>query len=166
VSGPPLFVGAAEAGDADAMAALERRCHTHPWAPRHFHHALRDPTQRVVVAREVERGQPPRIVGYCVVLLAADEAQVHNLAVEPEWRRRGLGRRLLESGLRAAAREGAEKAFLEVRVSNREAIALYRSVGFEPLGERRDYYDDPREDALLLRREGLRERSGDGPWNS
>jgi ribosomal-protein-alanine N-acetyltransferase len=167
VTGPPIYVAAAAEADADALAALERRCHTHPWTLRHFQHALRDESHRVLAAWATgPAGTGPRLAGYCVILVVAGEVQVHNLAVDVPWRRQGLACRLLATALRAAAREGAGIALLEVRVGNREAIALYEKAGFVPVGLRRDYYDDPREDALVLRREGLRDGGEDLPGNS
>ena len=74
-----------------------------------------------------------------------------NLAVAPEWRRRGLGRFLLRLARDLGARRGAREAWLEVRSGNRPALALYESLGFAEAGRRQGYYSRPREDALLLR---------------
>jgi ribosomal-protein-alanine N-acetyltransferase len=90
-----------------------------------------------------------------VLRLAADELEVMNLGVVPEHRRRGLARWLLGFGLELGARRGARRALLEVRRSNGPALALYASMGFSPLGVRRDYYDSPREDAVVLQRSRL-----------
>jgi ribosomal-protein-alanine N-acetyltransferase len=80
---------------------------------------------------------------------------IHNLAVRPESRGAGLGRRLLELGLAMGARRGATVALLEVRESNHPAIELYRSMGFVPVALRRNYYSQPQEDALVLRKDGV-----------
>ena len=154
---PPYAVQAAETDDLDALASLERRCYTHPWTVRGFRDALRRGERgAVLVARtppgtDSERG----ILGYCVIETVADEVHVHNLAVRPESRGGGLGRRLLEIGLGMARRRGARVALLEVRESNRAAIELYRSMGFVPVSTRRNYYSQPQEDALVFRKEGL-----------
>ncbi len=132
------------------MHALERRCHTHPWNLRHFVSTLRDPTTRVVVLRASNV-----IVAYCVVQVAADEMHIHNLVVCPERRRQGLARWLLRDALEWGSEAGARRAFLEVRHSNWAALGLYRAAGFEAVSTRRDYYDRPREDALVLRRDIL-----------
>jgi len=104
---------------------------------------------------------PPRpeetagICAYCAFRLVVDEMHVMNVAVAPKARRRGLARRLLRFALRRAAIAGARTAFLELRAGNREALALYESLGFRPLSRRRAYYRQPVEDALVLVLEGL-----------
>jgi len=75
---------------------------------------------------------------------------IMNLAVAPSWRRRGLARWLLGFAMRQAWRSGSRRAFLEVRGSNLEALNLYEGLGFARLGVRRDYYHEPREDAVVL----------------
>ncbi|HET7293993.1 MAG TPA: ribosomal protein S18-alanine N-acetyltransferase [Vicinamibacteria bacterium] len=150
-----LVLETAEREDLPALHDLERRCHTHPWNLRHFEAALRDGSTRVRVLRR-RRAAPPAdrgIEGFCVVQVAADEMHVHNLVVRPESRRLGLGRRLLDDALAWAAEAGVRQAFLEVRQSNWGALALYRAAGFDAVSVRKDYYDRPREDALVLRRE-------------
>jgi [ribosomal protein S18]-alanine N-acetyltransferase len=148
-----LVLGLADRDDLAALHELERRSHTHPWNLRHFEAALRGGGHRVSVLRDPAghslegRG----IEGFCVVQLAADEMHLHNLVVRPESRRRGLGRRLLDEALEWGAAAGVRTVFLEVRQSNWGALALYRAAGFEAVSVRRDYYDSPREDALVLR---------------
>ena len=80
------------------------------------------------------------------------EAEILNLAVTPGWRRRGLGRRLVETAIEAARAAGATRIFLEVRESNGAALALYAALGFLEAGRRRNYYRAPEEDALILSR--------------
>ncbi len=152
-----LAIEAGETADVLALAALDRRCYTSPWTPRHFLEALRDRAQRVLVLRDPRRrwDEDRGLEGYCVVAVAADEVEVHNLAVRPERRRHGLARLLLEVALSWAARRGARTALLEVRAGNAAALGLYRACGFEVVGARRGYYQDPPEDAVLMRREGL-----------
>jgi ribosomal-protein-alanine N-acetyltransferase len=94
-----------------------------------------------------------RVAGFVVVRSAADEAEILNLAVEPESRRQGVARALLKATLDASRAGGARRVFLEVRESNAGAIAFYRSNGFRPDGRRPRYYQDPPEDALVLIRE-------------
>jgi len=150
-----LVLEEAYVADVEALAELERRCHAHPWTLRHFADALTDrKTLRVFVLRSpFEAKEPARgIVGYCVVQAAAGEMHVHNLAIDPAARRRGLGRWLLREALAWGTAAGAEDVFLEVRQSNWAALALYRDAGFEAVSIRRGYYERPREDALILRR--------------
>jgi ribosomal-protein-alanine N-acetyltransferase len=110
-----------------------------------------------VVLRDLKsRDAPGRGVhAYCAVQWAADELHVLNLAVDGPDRRRGVGRWLLAQALRVGMRNGAHHAFLEVRRGNQGAIALYRGLGFTLQQTRRAYYSRPREDALVLGREGL-----------
>jgi ribosomal-protein-alanine N-acetyltransferase len=98
---------------------------------------------------------PADIVAYCIAQVVVDELHVHNLLVAPRARGRGLGKRLLALVLDIAARRGARLALLEVRQGNWAALHLYRSLGFTPVGLRRDYYEHPREDALVLRKPDL-----------
>ncbi len=91
------------------------------------------------------------VLGYLIGREAASTGEVLNLAVDPPHRRRGLARSLLEHGLVALQRRGADEVFLEVRESNHSAQALYRARGFERVGTRKSYYRNPVEDALVLR---------------
>jgi [ribosomal protein S18]-alanine N-acetyltransferase len=93
-----------------------------------------------------------RIAGYCAFRVVADEMELLSLAVTPEWRRQGLGAWLAELAFAMGARRGARVAFLEVRSGNDPARGLYASLGFEEAGRRVQYYKEPVEDALVLRR--------------
>jgi [ribosomal protein S18]-alanine N-acetyltransferase len=156
VIGAGVWLEAAEAEDAAALAGIERESFSHPWTLGDFRGALRG--RRVLVLRGpsgpgcASRG----VRAYCVVQLVAGELQVQDLAVHPDHRGQGLARWLLSFVLGWAARHGAEEAFLEVRRSNQAARRLYASCGFEEVSIRRDYYRFPTEDALLLRKSGLR----------
>lgn len=92
------------------------------------------------------------IVGAVAMRDVASEAEILNLAVAAEWRRKGTGRRLMETALHAARERGATRVFLEVRESNAGARAFYACLGFSQDGRRPNYYRDPWEDALLLSR--------------
>lgn len=95
------------------------------------------------------------VIGYYVLMVAAGEAHLLNLAIAPLWRGHGLGRELLAHSLDCARDHRAEVMFLEVRPSNVAALALYRSVGFVELAVRRAYYPgrNGREDAIIMKRE-------------
>ena len=156
VSLPPYGVEEARADDVEALASLERRCYSHPWSVRGFREALRRGEHGLVLVARAPAGADPErgILAYCVIETAADELHVHNLAVRPEDRGGGLGRRLLAIALTIGERRGARVALLEVRESNRPAIALYHSMGFVSVAVRRNYYSQPSEDALVLRKDG------------
>jgi len=90
------------------------------------------------------------IFGFIALRIVATEGELLNLAVAPERRQRGVGRELLDAALERARKSGAQRIFLEVRVSNIGARALYASLGFAGDGRRSNYYSDPIEDALVL----------------
>jgi ribosomal-protein-alanine N-acetyltransferase len=159
----PLLLEAAVEADVPALFALERRSFSHPWSENNFREAVSNPARvsTLVLRRPFPRGAADRgVVAYCVYQAVADELHILDLVVAPEVRRRGIARWLLEFALDRAARQGADRAFLEVRRSNKAALELYRSLGFREMGERREYYREPAEDALLLGREGLSARTG------
>lgn len=142
----------AEAEDLDAVVAIERLSFTDPpWSRASFTALVDSPRAFFTVACAVPTGTGATVVGYVVAWLVADEAEVANLAVAPEWRGRGVGAALLDAALNEARKGGAHVAHLEVRDSNVAARALYGSRGFMPVGRRRRYYQAPVEDAVLLR---------------
>jgi ribosomal-protein-alanine N-acetyltransferase len=140
------------------LVELERRCHSHPWSARNFRDELVDAERgRLIVLRApFDPADPGRgIVAYCAYQVVAGEMHLLNLTVAPDLRRGGLGALLLTRVLELGERRGAERVFLEVRRSNRAAQGLYERFGFVTMAVRRDYYADPREDALLLARGAL-----------
>jgi ribosomal-protein-alanine N-acetyltransferase len=128
------------------MVAIERRCFGDPWSETSFREALASEWTFGLVA-ETTRG----LAGYLIGREAGGSGEVLNLAVAPEFRRRGIGGDLLEAGLAAFRRRRASDVFLEVRESNHSAQSLYLARGFRPVGQRASYYRNPREDALVLR---------------
>ena len=152
---PGAFVRRAGPGDTAAVAALERVSALHPWSEALVRAELERPAPDAVLVLDGCSG----LVAYCAFRIVLDEMHVMNLAVHPESRRRGLGRLLLGRALACAARSGATRALLEVRAGNSAARALYTESGFVPLAERKGYYSDPPEDALVLVRDGVRDRS-------
>ena len=131
-----------------AIAALERECFSRPWSEAALSEELYNDTACFLVAE----GEDGTVLGYAGLHVILDEGYIDNVAVDPRYRRQGVADALLD----VFCRFGAEKlAFLtlEVRASNAPAIALYEKHGFYEVGRRKDYYDDPKEDALLLTRE-------------
>jgi ribosomal-protein-alanine N-acetyltransferase len=159
LSGGRVFLEAATEADLAALLELERRSFSQPWSANSFRGEMADPARgRVVLLREVTGSDDPRggaPLAYCAFQVVVDELHILDLAVRPERRRLGWGRRLLALVLELGARRGARLALLEVRRSNWGAAAHYRGAGFEVSGTRRDYYAQPREDALLLRLDRL-----------
>jgi ribosomal-protein-alanine N-acetyltransferase len=139
--------------DVEALAHLEEQCFSHPWPAQSFREVLAPDSgylALVLRARFAAGDRGRGILAYCVLQIVAGELQIHNLAVHPRNRGLGLGGWLLEYALGLGVRAGAEKAFLEVRRSNDQAMHLYQSLGFRTLGVRSGYYSHPKEDALLL----------------
>ena len=129
--------------DLPAVLAIERRSFQTPWSLAMFVLELSKPAG-ICLAAEADGG----LIGYLVCSRYADVWHLMNVAVTPEWRRQGVASRLLES-LFDEARPDARYT-LEVRTSNRGAIAMYRRFGFKPAGHRRRYYHDNGEDALVM----------------
>ncbi len=136
------------AGDLDAVMEIEKRAYAYPWTRRIFSDCLRVGYCCWCYALGEE------IRGYGVMSVAAGESHLLNLTVAPEAQRQGVGTRLLHHFMQLAGRHNADVLMLEVRPSNRPALALYGKLGFNEIGVRRDYYParQGREDALLLAR--------------
>ncbi len=152
----------ADTNDLDALVRLEAACFDNPWPLAAFEQELQTPFSRVVLAfeegSEVLRG----FVNYWVV---EDELHLLTIAVEPSWRRRGLGRELLRLAETDGIGRGAAIGVLEVRKSNDAAQQMYGAAGYQQVGLRRRYYRNNGEDALVLLRylvEGAREEARDG----
>lgn len=130
------------------VAELERMCFSAPWNEAMLEEELYNDTASFIVA-EVEDGQ---VLGYAGLHVILDEGYIDNVAVRPTCRRQGIADRLLDVFCRFGQ---ANLAFLtlEVRPSNTAAVALYEKHGFREAGRRKDYYENPKEDALLLTRE-------------
>ncbi len=138
--------------DLDAVIAIEAESFTNPWTREMYEAELGNGG---VSHFMLARGSDDGVVGFCSYWRVVDEVHINNLAVLPAFRRRGIGRALLQRILVEAAREGATRALLEVRRSNEEARRLYESIGFTVAGIRRQYYSHPTEDAVVLWREHL-----------
>lgn len=143
---PPLFLRAAHVTDAPRLAAIELEAFSDPWPANAFVDVLQMPSVHAVVA--VSADDVPK--AYCILMIAADQGEIANLAVAPEGRRRGLASHLLRDALAFASGQGVISVYLEVRESNIAARALYESHQFRPIGRRRGYYQHPLEDALVL----------------
>ena len=135
-----------EMGDIDAVTAAELRCFSVPWSRDSVAYALFAPGALSFVAVDEDR----TLLGYCMGRCIFEDLEIMNIAVEAPFRRAGIGRTLLALLLEKAAAAGCERALLEVRESNAAARKLYESFGFVTLGRRKNYYFNPREDALVM----------------
>jgi len=138
-----------EANDLDVVEEIERASYPTPWSRAMFAAELQKPSSLAIGAYH-DSGE---LVGYAIVSRYVDAWHVMNIAVVPEFRRRGIGKSLLERLFEVTAADPRRGYTLEVRVSNTEAIRLYERLGFEARGIRRGYYTDNREDALIMWRE-------------
>ncbi|GJL67349.1 MAG: ribosomal-protein-alanine acetyltransferase [Nitrospirales bacterium] len=151
--------------DLDELEALEARVFSVPWSRKSFEAELiGNEFSLIFVARcedavnHASSDRPcstPRIVGYICAWTVFEELRFMNIAVEADNRRQGIGSELLNKIMEIGVSHGAQRALLEVRVSNDSAQALYGRFGFTTYGTRRHYYTNPTEDAMLMALEPL-----------
>lgn len=138
--------------EVDEIAVLQSETFTNPWSAD----SLRWEIANTDVARlyVMRAGEPDTadapVIGFCACWVILDELHINSLAIADRWRRQGLASHLLREVFRDALGAGATQATLEVRRSNTAALALYERLGFACEGVRKDYYQSPREDALVL----------------
>ncbi len=142
----PLAMAAMTLEDLDEVLAIENAAFQTPWSRGAFRYEL---TQNRVARALVVRAART-LVGYICLWEIGHEIHITNLASHPRYRRRGVARALLTAVLDRARQTGVELAFLEVRPTNSEALALYESFGFRIIGRRKGYYFDTGEDALVM----------------
>lgn len=142
----PVSLRALRESDLNAVMAIELRGYPFPWTRGIFIDCLRAGYPGLAMERD------GLLVGYGVLSIAADEAHVLNICIDPLAQSRGLGRQLLRALVQLAADRGAHRVFLEVRPSNTPALALYHSEGFNEIGRRPRYYPaaQGREDAVVM----------------
>ena len=141
--------------DVSQVAQLEAICFSHPWSERSVASELTNPLSLWLVAVE---GQ--RVVGYVGSQSVLGEADMMNVAVQPECRNQGIARKLILELIEALKENLVHCLTLEVRASNEPAIHLYDSLGFLQVGRRPNYDSAPKEDALILKKEWECENSG------
>lgn len=145
----------------DRVAALQAESFIRPWSIDAIRWELQqNPVARLFLLETSGEEAPAQLLGFCACWIVAGEVHINSLAIAPAVRRQGHARRLLREVFRSAAQDGAHAATLEVRRSNTAAVALYTALGFAIEGVRRDYYEQPREDALILWRHGLADNRG------
>lgn len=130
------------------IALLEQECFADPWSQQSIASELHNPLSLWLVAQE---GQT--LLGYVGSQTCLDETDMMNIAVSPASRRQGIARALIEALVSALRQRGSKQLTLEVRASNGPARQLYESLGFLQVGLRKNYYRNPKEDALILRKE-------------
>jgi ribosomal-protein-alanine N-acetyltransferase len=140
--------------DLSAIEDIEQTSYPTPWSRSMFAGELAKPSSICLGAVDGERNE---LIGYLIISRYVDAWHVMNIAVAPEYRRRGIARRLMERLFEVTARDARRGYTLEVRVSNEAAIRLYEGLGFRARGIRRGYYTDNREDAVIMWKDPVRE---------
>ena len=133
----------------DEVAELERLCFSTPWSRNMLAEELDNALSAMLVALD-EAGH---VAGYAGLQVILDEGYITNVAVRPDCRRRGVAGQILQVFLDFAQAQGLAFLTLEVRASNQAAILLYGSRGFRGMGRRKNYYEHPREDAIIMTKE-------------
>ncbi len=143
---PPSTIRDMQHGDLKMVSDIERRSYEFPWSHGVFRDCLLAGYRSIVLIRQ------ERVAGYSILSVAAGEAHILNLCVDPEFRSLGYGERLLDEILFRARSASVREIFLEVRPSNEMALTLYRKKGFYQVANRPAYYQshEGREDAAVL----------------
>ena len=158
-----LSISQASLEDLDALEAIENRVFSCPWSRKAFEAELSGNEFSFILIARCPDGKgngallscetPSKVVGYICIWVVFEELRFMNIAIEADMRRKGIGSELMKKSMETGAKQGAERALLEVRASNKAAQAFYRHWGFELYGKRRQYYTNPDEDAMLMARE-------------
>jgi ribosomal-protein-alanine N-acetyltransferase len=153
VARPPLKIRLApmHGDDLDAVQRIERASFTTPWPA----YAYRQEIETNRLAHYIVARAADDIVGFAGMWMMVDQAHITTFAVDPKWRRKGIGAQMVRALLQMARPLGARQANLEVRLSNLAARRLYEKFGFRPVGIRPRYYSDDGEDALIMTTDNL-----------
>ena len=133
------------AASLDAVAAIEAECFSHPWSKKSLEESLEKENSLFLVAYE-----DGKVIGYVGMEVIVDEGYIFNVAVSADYRRRGVGYALVRELVTYSMKNSLCFITLEVRESNSAAISLYSKFGFIKAGERKNYYSDPDEAAVLM----------------
>lgn len=131
----------------DETAELEAQCFSHPWSRKSLEDELNNETSLFFTATEEEK-----VIGYIGMSVVVDEGYIFNVAVNKNFRKKGVGSALVETLVTYAKKNNLCFLTLEVRESNADARSLYEKFGFIRVGERKNYYSEPTENAVLMTR--------------
>lgn len=131
--------------DLEQVSTMEAACFSMPWSKKSFEENLNRSDAVYVVARDGDK-----VLGYCGAYVILNEADINQVAVDPLHRKKGVGGKMLAALLEKLRKAGTDAVTLEVRKSNEAAIALYESMGFVTEGIRKNFYEKPVEDALIM----------------
>jgi ribosomal-protein-alanine N-acetyltransferase len=136
--------------DMPAVIALEQAAFRNPWSPELLRRELEHDWSTILLVEEPLPNGGRKLLGLAIFWIVQDEVHVLNVATAPEYRRRGVGRAVMNEVLARGRNRRCTLATLEVRRSNEAAIGLYKSLGFRSVGVRPNYYVDEKEDAIVM----------------
>ena len=131
--------------DVPFVAAIEKETFSMPWSESSFKDALAN-AENIYMVAEVDGN----IAGYCGMWKSFNEGQIYNMCVRKDMRKNGIGEKLFCAFLEEGIKKGMTAFTLEVRAGNKGAVALYEKCGFENVGTRKNFYDNPKEDAIIM----------------
>lgn len=138
--------------DVVQVAAIEKECFSMPWSEQSLiDSVMREDTLFLVCEDDASDDTQTKVVGYIGMYLSFEEADITNVAVSPLHRKKGYGEALVSKTMELAKEKQLEMILLEVRKSNVPAISLYKKMGFEELGIRKNFYEHPVEDAIIMK---------------
>lgn len=132
-------------GQLDDVYIIETECFSHPWSKQSLEEELNNETSLFLVAKEENE-----VIGYIGMSIVIDEGYIFNVAVREKYRNKGVATALINELITYGKKNNFSFITLEVRESNLPAISLYSKFGFIKAGERKDYYSNPKENAILL----------------
>lgn len=142
---PKILVRAMEFRDTSEVQEIESECFSNPWSEKSIISSLEEPNSNFVVALCKDK-----IAGYAGMYKVLDEGYIYNVAVATKFRHMGVGNCLVSNLIDHCKENKLEFLSLEVRISNTPAIALYKNLGFQLAGERKNFYEEPNENALIM----------------
>lgn len=131
--------------DLDEVSAIENQCFSIPWTRKSFEETI-DNDNTIYLVAHIDG----KVAGYAGLWQSLDEGEITNVAINPDFRRMGVGYSLMKELEEKGHDRGINAFFLEVRESNTKAIGLYEKLGYKHLGKRKNFYEKPREDALIM----------------
>lgn len=153
-------------GDIPAVAAMEQKYSGNPWSENAlFTYFLRDDTILLVADENdtvpTDEDFNPRVVGFIGLVMMKPESDILDITVLPEKRNQGIARKMMTELFSRALKRGVTTTYLEVRPSNAPARHLYDKMAFQPIGIRKNYYTDPVEDAIAMKRVDSSDKEGE-----
>ena len=142
----PISIRKMELADLDRVMDIEQKSYTLPWSYTSYVYELVENSRALYIVAQLGM----ELVGYCGMWIIFDEGHITTVAVDPDYRRKGVGRQLIEALIQMGTAQGVKRFTLEVRVSNLNAQSLYKAMGFQSVGIRKGYYSDNGEDAYIM----------------